>query len=236
VVIRANDARLLVEAMQIFLLTISYNNVSIVIGYSETMSHQTDQIIALARQKGIIRPRDLVMLGLDHRYLAKLVSEGCIVKSGHGLYHLADYDVTESHGLVEAVSAQAKGVVCLATALNFHGIGTQLPHKVWLSVPYGSWIAVKKSVPMRIIVMRSPGYESGIQIHRLEGVDVPIYNIPKTISDCFKFRNKIGLDVALEALREVLRDRRCTREEIRHFAKINRVEKIMQPYMEALSG
>jgi predicted transcriptional regulator of viral defense system len=158
-----------------------------------------------------------------------------MVRSAPGLYALCDYDVTSAHTLVEAVQAQAKGVVCLKSALNFHGIGTQLPHQVWLSVPYGSRITAKRSVPMQIIVMRLPGYESGIEIHELEGVTVPMYSIPKTISDCFKFRNKVGLDVALEALREALHDKRCTREEIRQFAKLNRVENIMRPYMEALS-
>jgi len=199
------------------------------------MTTQKDKIMALARQKGILRPRDLIAHGLGRRDLSRLVAEGRMVKSAPGLYGLCDYDITSAHTLVEAVRVQAKGVVCLKSALNFHGIGTQLPHQVWLSVPYGSRITAKKSIPMQVIVMRSPGYESGIQIYELEGIAVPIYNIPKTISDCFKFRNKIGLDVALEALREVLHEKKCTREEIRKFAKINRVENVMRPYMEALS-
>jgi predicted transcriptional regulator of viral defense system len=155
-------------------------------------------------------------------------------KAGRGLYTLTDYDVTEHHTLVEAVRAQSKSVICLLSALSFHGLGTQIPHEVWVSIPYGARIS-KTTVPMRVVVLRPPAYEAGIDIHQIEGVDVPVYSVAKTIADCFKFRSKVGIDVAIEALREALRERRCHRDEIRKYALINRVEKIMRPYMESLS-
>ena len=194
------------------------------------------QIVALANKQGVIRPRDLVALGVDPNSLRGLVHDGLMVKIGRGLYALADYDVTEFHSLVTAVRAQSNSVICLLSALSFHGLGTQLPHKVWVAVPYGARIAKTEAVPMRVVVLRPPAYESGIERHELEGIDVPVYSIAKTVADCFKFRNKIGLDVAIEALREALRDRRCAREEIRQYAKIDHVEKVMKPYMEALSA
>jgi predicted transcriptional regulator of viral defense system len=194
------------------------------------------QIITLAHEQGVIRPRDLTMLGIGSNQLRRLVREGVMNKAGRGLYTLADFDVTEFHSLVTAAQAQSKSVICLLSALSFHGLGTQLPHQVWLSVPYGARISKSDAVPMRVIVLRPPAYDAGIEIHRLEGVDVRIYSIAKTIADCFKFRNKVGLDVAIEALREALRERRCSREEIRQYARIDRVERIIRPYMEALSA
>ena len=159
-----------------------------------------------------------------------------MVRSGRGLYTLAGYEVTEAHSLVEAVRAQSKGVVCLISALSFHGIGTQQPHQVWIAVPYGARISKNDAVPMRAVVMRSPGHEVGIETHRLEGVDVPVYSVAKTIADCFKFRGTVGLDVAIEALREALHERRCNRDDLRRYAEIDRVYKMMRPYMEALSA
>jgi predicted transcriptional regulator of viral defense system len=199
------------------------------------MIEQKAQITALAKQQGVIRPKDVSALGLNPLYLRQLVAEGQMVRSARGLYTLADFDITESHSLVEAVRLQSKGVVCLLSALSFHQIGTQLPHQVWLSVPFGTWISHRETAPVRTVVMRSPAYEAGIEWHRLEGIDVPVYNVAKTIADCFKFRATVGLDVCLEALREAIRERRGTRGEIHKFAKINRVDKLITPYMEAVT-
>lgn len=194
-----------------------------------------DQIISLASEQGVIRPRDLTARGINAARLRRLVRDGEMIKSGRGLYTLAGFDVTEFHSFVEAVRAQSKSVICLLSALSFHGLGTQLPHQVWVSVPYGTRISAS-DLPMRVVVVRGPAYEIGIEIHRLEGVDIPVYGVAKTIADCFKFRNKVGIDVAIEALRDALRDRRCTREEIRKYALIDRVENVMRPYTEALSA
>lgn len=194
------------------------------------------QIIELAQERGVIRPRDLRALGISPTNLRRLVQHGVMIKAGRGLYTLTDFDVTEHHSLVAAVRVQSKAVVCLLSALTFHGVGTQLPHQVWVSVPYGARISNSDAVPMRFIVLRPSAYAAGIEVHQLEGVSVPVYTLAKTIADCFKFRNKVGLDVAIEALREALRQRRCSREDIRRYARIDRVEKIIRPYMEALTA
>lgn len=192
-------------------------------------------IVELAKTMGVLRPKDLVPLGIEPRYLRHLAAEGLLTRSGRGQYTSNEFDVSEAHSLVQAVRTQSQGVVCLLSALNFHGIGTQLPHRVWLAIPYGARRSASESVPLEIVVVRSPAYEAGLDVHRLEGIDVPIYGVAKTVADCFKFRSRVGLDVAIEALKEALRDRRCSREEIRQFAKINRVENVMRPYMEAMA-
>ena len=159
-----------------------------------------------------------------------------MLRSARGLYTLAAFEATESRSLVEAVRTQSKGVVCLLSALGFHGVGAQLPHQVWLTVPYGSRIAKSEAVPLKVVVARGEAYEAGVEVHRLEGVEVPVYSVAKTVADLFKFRNRIGVDVAIEALKEALRDSRCTREEILRYARVDRVERVITPYLEALSG
>jgi predicted transcriptional regulator of viral defense system len=199
------------------------------------MDSKREQILDLAGTMGVFRPRDLSAIGVSPAYLRRLLTDGVVSRTARGLYTLAEFDLTEAHTLVEAIRAQSNGVVCLASALRFHGIGTQLPARVWVAVPFGSRITKREWPPMRAVVMRPPAYGQGIEVHQLEGVDVPVYGVAKTVADCFKFRNTVGLDVALEALREVLRDRRCSREEIRQYARIDRVENVIRPYMEALA-
>jgi predicted transcriptional regulator of viral defense system len=194
------------------------------------------QVKEIAARRGVLHTADFTALGATSHDLRRLVARGVLNRVGRGLYSLSDFEVTEAHSIVEAVQAQSNSVVCLLSALAFHVIGTQQPHQLWLAIPYGARISQNRTAPTRIVVMRPSAYEYGIEIHRLEGVEVPIYSIAKTVADCFKFRNTVGLDVAIEALREALRDRRCTREDIRKYARIDRVEKIMRPYMEALAA
>lgn len=199
------------------------------------MTFKQEQVLALARKQGIIRAADISSIGATRSHLRSLVGAGHLTRVERGLYRLNEFDFTESHSLVEAVRRQSRGVICLLSALSFHNIGTQQPHQVWLTVPYGSRIAKSGGVSQKIIVATSPGYESGIETHIIEGVEVPVYSIAKSVADCFKFRNKIGIDVAIEALREVMRDRRCSIADIYTFAKIDRVVKVIRPYMEALA-
>lgn len=133
------------------------------------------ELEAFARKQGIVRPRDLACLGVNSHNMRRLVADGVFIKTGRGMYMLAEFEATEAHSLVEAVQTQSKGVICLLSALSFHQLGTQLPHQVWLAVPYGGRISKKETVPMRVVVMRSPAYEAGIEIKQLEGIAVPVY-------------------------------------------------------------
>lgn len=199
------------------------------------METMQDQVLSLVRSKGVIRPHDLRELGMSPNNIYYLLNTGKLVRTGRGLYMLAHHDLTEHHTLAEAARVQKKGVVCLLSALSFHGLGTQQPYEVWMALPFGTHATKNKDVPIHPVAMSGESYEVGVIVQSIEGIDVKIYNIPKTVADCFKFRNKIGLDVTLEALREAIRERRCKREEIRQYAKVNRVEKVIRPYMESFS-
>jgi predicted transcriptional regulator of viral defense system len=200
------------------------------------MSHsKTQQVLALALETGILRSRDVETLGIHREYLRRLEQQGLLIRSGRGIYTLQETDFTEHHSLVEASQRVPRSIVCLLSALRFHEITTQAPFEVWLAIHGKAHTPREKLIPLHIVYMSGKAFESGIETHQLEGIPVQIYNLPKTVADCFKYRNKIGLDVALEALRESWRDRRCTMDELWHYAKICRVSNIMCPYLEFLT-
>jgi predicted transcriptional regulator of viral defense system len=147
----------------------------------------------------------------------------------------ADGEVTEHHTLVEVARLAPRGIICLLSALRFHGLGTQLPPDVWLAIPLKGWRPTIRDLPVRFVYMSGPAFEAGVETHVLEGVTVRITNAAKTVADCFKFRNKVGLDVALDALRDY-RGARRDLEELRRFAKVCRVDRVMRPYLEALAS
>jgi predicted transcriptional regulator of viral defense system len=190
----------------------------------------------------VLRSRDLEPHGIHREYLRRLEQKGLLIRSGRGIYTPQDTDFTEYHSLVEATQRIPHGVVCLLSALRFHEITTQVPFEVWLAIHGKSHTPREKLIPLHIIYMSGQAFESGIETHQLEGIPVQIYSLPKTVADCFKYRNKIGLDVALEALREtwcgllVRSDRRCTMDELWHYAKICRVSNVMRPYLESLTS
>lgn len=197
---------------------------------------ETDQrrVLKLVRDIGFLRVRDLRAQGLHPEHLRRLVAKGEIKRVARGLYVLADADATPHHSLAQAIKKVPHGVVCLLSALRFHGIGTQSPFEVWLAIDRRARKPSLRMPKLRIVRFSGEALSAGIERHKFEGVDVPVYSVAKTVADCFKYRNKIGLDVALEALREGLRERRFSRDELWKYAKVCRVAKIMRPYLEAL--
>jgi predicted transcriptional regulator of viral defense system len=196
-----------------------------------TKIHQLQDMV---RRAGVLHARDLKPFGIPQRYLGRLCAEGLLVKTGRGLYLTPDAPQTAHLGLVHAAKAIPKGVVCLLSALRFHEIGTQAPHEVWVALDRR---AARPRVTYPLIrVMRFSGkaLTEGIEEHDIAGVRVKIYGPAKTVADCFKYRNKIGLDVAMEALRDVRRKRKCSNDELWKCAKICRVQEVMRPYMEAI--
>lgn len=192
------------------------------------------RITALAQRLGVVRPRDVEAAGIPREYLLRLTRRGVLERSGRGLYQLADAPVTEHHSLAEVGKRLPHATVCLLSALVFHQITTQNPAEVWIALPPGSRTPRANGQRLRVVRFTGPALTEGRQEHRIEGVPVGIYSPAKTVADCFKFRNKIGLDVAIEALRECLRQRKATIREIHRFAKICRVARVMQPYLESL--
>jgi len=196
--------------------------------------NQKERVLDLVKRLGVIRTRDLSDRGLHHESLRRLCKDGVLVKTGRGLYELADADVTEHHSLALIGRKISNAVVCLLSALQFHDIGTQSPSKVWIAIDRKAGKPKMDYPPLRIVRFTGHALNAGIETRVIEGVTVKIYNPAKTVADCFKYRNKIGLDVALEALRECLREQHCTNDELWHFAKVCRVANVMRPYLEAV--
>lgn len=194
----------------------------------------TQKVLNLLKERGSLRSRDLVKMGISREMLRYLYRKGKIDRSGRGLYRLAG-QMDEHRSLLEASKLVPKGVICLLSALRFHEIGTQEPYEVWMALPNKAWRPRIKTPRLRIVRLSSKAYSEGIEVHSMSGGKIRIYGLAKTVADTFKFRNKIGLDVAIEALRDCLQSRKARRDELWHYARICRVQKIMKPYLEAMS-
>ena len=194
-----------------------------------------DQIMNLVKQKGVLRPRDLDEYGLARQSLLRLYRRGLLHRIGRGLYVAADADPTEHRTLAEVCKRVPAGVVCLLSALQFHGLTSQMPHQVWLALSRGARKPTEPSLPIRSLHFSGPAFTEGVELHDIEGVTVKVYSPAKTVADCFKFRNKIGLDVALEALRDCRRQNICTNNQLWVYAKLCRQTNVMRPYLEALA-
>lgn len=197
-------------------------------------SNDSARVIGLAQTRPILRPRDVAALGIHTGTLTRLTRAGTLEKVSPGRYRLATPSVTESHSLVLACSVVPTSVVCLSTALLFHNLGTQLPREVWLAVPRGRRIPSVAYPPIRVTRIAPALFDLGIEEHRIEGGVVRVYSITRTVVDCFRFRNKVGLDVAMEALIEARRSRRLDLNKLDEVAKALRLDRVMRPYLEML--
>lgn len=195
-----------------------------------------DRTLKLARRRGGVAARELSEAGIHRQVLSRLVESGELERVARGLYRVPDQAVTEHHGLAVASAAVPHGVICLLSALAFHGIGTQLPHEVWIAIERRARRPILRHPPLRIVRPSGEAFSAGVENHRVEGETLHVYGIAKTLADCFKYRNKIGLDVALEALREAWRARRFAMDDLERYAAICRVQRVMRPYLEALVG
>ena len=193
-----------------------------------------ERIISLTKKAGIIRSRDLDEYGIPREYLRRLCDRGVLERQARGIYTLRGAEITEHHSLVQACKRAPKGVICLLSALRFHGLTTQSPFEIWMAIDRKARLPKVEGVPLHVVRFSGRALTEGIERHRIEGVDVSVYCPAKTVADCFKYRNKIGLDVALEALRECRRERRCTMDDLWRFAKVCRVANVMRPYLEAM--
>jgi predicted transcriptional regulator of viral defense system len=172
--------------------------------------------------------------GFHSQTLTRLVEAGKLERVARGRYRLPNAPTTEHHGLALVAATVPKGVICLLSALSFHRIGTQLPHEVWIALDRRDRRPALEYPRLRVMRFGGEALTAGIETHRVEDESVRVYSVAKTIADAFKYRNKIGLEVALESLREGWRARRFTMDEIQHHARICRVSRVIQPYLEAL--
>lgn len=196
-------------------------------------SHQ--KVLDLAAERGLIRPRDLTERGLPTVALTRLVRHGRLQRVGRGLYSLPDRPVSEHNALAEVARKHPQAIVCLLSALRFHDLTTQSPFEVWLAIPNKARAPKMDYPPLRIVRFSGEALTVGVEDHVIDGVSVRVTSVARTVADCFKFRNKIGLDVALEALQEAWRAKRVSMDELWRYATLCRVTNVMRPYMESLS-
>jgi len=182
----------------------------------------------------ILRTSQAIQLGIAPRTLYALYEAGLLVKVTRGVYRLAEAEPLSNADLIQVAFRIPKGIICLISALSYHNLTTQIPHQVYVALPLDAEKPRLAYPPVRLFWLSKPVYSAGIDEHLMDGTTISIYNREKTIADCFKYRNKIGLDIALEAFKEGI-DQDCDIELIMEYARINRVEKVMRPYMEALS-
>jgi predicted transcriptional regulator of viral defense system len=192
-----------------------------------------EEVLELVRRAGMLRPRDLDRYGIARTYLQRLEQRGLLERAGRGLYRLPSAEVTEHHGLATACKLVPRGVICLLSALQFHDLTTQAPFEVWMAIDVRARRPRGTTPPLRIVRFSGRALTEGVEVHEIEGVRVRVYGPAKTVADCFKYRNKIGLDVALEALRDYRRQHPAGMDELWHFAHICRVSNVMRPYLEA---
>ena len=196
---------------------------------------KTERLLQLVRERGLVRAREVAAAGYPTALLYRLRDRGELEQVGPGLFRDPDADLTERHSYAEVAKLVPAGVICLLSALSFHEIGTQNPWRVWMALEKGKQRPRSPEPPLKIVWFSGDAMEEGVEHHEVEGVEVRVFSAAKTVADLFKFRNKVGVDVALEALREGLERRIFSRDQILHFARICRVERVMKPYLQALS-
>lgn len=198
------------------------------------MKHR-ERALELVRVRGIARARDFTAEGIPLVYLKRLTEAGELVRLGRGLYQ-APERVGENiaHDLAEATRLVPNGVISLISALRHHGLTTQLPHAVWMTIPHKARTPKVQGIRLEIVRATGNVLTAGVERVPVEGVEVPIYNVAKTVADCFKHRRHVGEDVAVEALRDALTQRKTTTSELMHFAAIDRVAKRVEPYLRAM--
>jgi predicted transcriptional regulator of viral defense system len=195
---------------------------------------KTEKLFELIRRKHVVRPRDLEHARIPRTYLNRLAERGQLQKIERGLYTAESLPVSEHISFLEVSRRVPKGVICLLSALNFHEIGTQVPHEVWIAIDVKAWAPRITSPTVRVVRSSGKALHFGIQEKNVSGGKIRIFCPAKTVADCFKFRNKIGMDVALEALRDCYRQKKATMNQLGEAADICRVANVMRPYLESL--
>jgi predicted transcriptional regulator of viral defense system len=198
-------------------------------------STHMQRVLQLVRKEGRLRTSDLAAAGVPRMVLTRMTASGQLERAARGLYRLPEADSSEHEGLVTVASKVPQAVICLLSALQFHGLTTQLPWQVWIAMPRGSHVPRLDYPPIKMVQFTGAAYAHGIETHVRDGVRLRVYGVAKTVADCFKHRNKIGMDVALEALKDARAQGRADFDELWRCAKVCRVANVMRPYMEAVA-
>jgi len=194
----------------------------------------SDRAKHLLKRVGIARSRDLEQVGVSRTRLRRLLERGLIERVARGLYGLPGAARTERHHLAQAARRVPGGVICLLSALRFHGLTAQNPFEIWMAIDRKAWRPKLDHPPLRLLYLSDAALKEGVEKHDVGGVTVQVFSAAKTVADCFKFRNKIGIDVAVEALRDYQRLYPKQLEAVWRFAEVDRVARVLQPYLESL--
>lgn len=195
----------------------------------------SDQALRLVERMGIARPRELEAWGVSRAQLSRLVKAGLVVRQGRGLYVATRHEPSESHALAQVAKRVPGAVFCLLSALRFHELTTQASAEVWIALPEKARRPRLNYPRLRVARFSGQALTEGIEKHCVEGVDIRVYSAAKTVADCFKYRNKVGIDLAVEALRDFSRKYRGGANDLARFARICRVVRVMQPYLDAIA-
>ncbi len=193
-----------------------------------------EKALEVVRKTGLTRPRDLSAAGIPTWVLYSLLKAGAVRHVGRGLYVTPEYAPTANYSYAEALKQVPKGILCLLSAIRFHELTVQNPREVWIAIPRTAWRPKSLGVALRIFRFSGDALTVGVEVHWVDGVPIRVTSVARTIADCFKYRNKIGFDVALEALHDGWRNKRFTMDEFWRYAKLDRVTNIVMPYLETL--
>jgi predicted transcriptional regulator of viral defense system len=197
-------------------------------------TEKSEKVLDLAREKGVLHTRDLKDYGIHREYLGRLCKQGRLIKVGRGRYVLPDMEISENHNLALVAKAIPGAVINLLSALRFHNIGTQAPFQVWIAIRNRAASPRIDNPKVRIFRFSGEAFSEGVEEHSIDGVNVKVYSPAKTVADCFKYRNKIGLDVAIEGLRDGWQQKKFSMDELWKYSKICRVSNVIKPYLESL--
>ena len=195
---------------------------------------ESDPVLGLIQRLGVVRPVDLEQYGVPRQQLYRLVRGGLVVRESRGIYVAGEHELSADHVLAQVARRVPAGVFCLLTALRFHELTTQGPSEVWIALPEKARRPSLDYPRLRVARFSGEALTEGVETHLVEGVEIRVYSAAKTVADCFKFRNKIGIDVAVEALRDFSRRYRGGGTDLARFARICRVARVMQPYLDSV--
>jgi predicted transcriptional regulator of viral defense system len=197
-----------------------------------TVDTQSTQVLRIVEEHGLVRSSDLTARRIPRATLMRLVRAGRLKQVARGVYALPDQPLSRQHPLAEVAARSSRGVFCLLTALRFHGIRIPSPDAIWLAIPNKARAPRSAHPPLRVVRFSGAALAEGVEQHVIDGVAIRVYSVAKTVADCFKFRNQVGLEVALEALRRSRRRGLATTEDLRRYARICRVTEVMRPYLD----
>lgn len=197
---------------------------------------QKQQVEALLAQRGMLRLSELTSTGITAATVSRMEREGSIVRLSRGLYQLADAALETHHSLAETAKRMPTGVICLVSALAYHELTDQLPRRIWVAIGKKDWVPSDAGISLRVVRFAENLLEDGVETHIIENVPVRIFNIPKTIADCFRHRRSVGLSVAIEGLQQALRQGKVKPADIADHAQRGGVWTVVRPYLEALTA